>query len=168
MKGLITGTPVIVGDKAYIHGGGPSGVGSLAVRLGGRGDVTETHVLWSNAEAVTISSPTYWEDLLYWVTNDGKAGCQDPGTGELKYNQNLPVTGRFAVYASVVSAAERLYAVTRTAGVFVLAAKPEFKIIAQNRFASDDSDFNGSPAISDGRLLLRSDRFLYCIGPNQW
>jgi outer membrane protein assembly factor BamB len=165
MKGLLTGTPVIVGDMAYIHGGGPSGVGSLAVRLGGRGDVTETHVRWSNREAVTVPSPTYWEGLLYWVTNDGKAGCQDPATGELKYNQDLPVKGRFAVYASVVSAADRLYAITRTSGIFVLAAKPEFEIIAQNRFASDDTDFSGSPAISHGCLLLRSNRFLYCIGP---
>ncbi|MCP4449887.1 MAG: PQQ-binding-like beta-propeller repeat protein [Planctomycetes bacterium] len=108
MKGLITGTPVIVGDRAYIHGGGPSGVGSLAVQLGGRGDVTETHVLWSNREAVTVPSPTYWKDLLYWVTNDGPAGCHDPDTGDLKYSQALPVKGRFAVYASVVSATDRL------------------------------------------------------------
>jgi len=164
MKGLVMGTPVVVDGRAYIHGGGPSGVGSVAVRLGGRGDVTGTHVLWSNPEAVTVPSPTYWEGLLYWVTNDGKACCQDPSTGELKYSEDLPVTGRFAAYASVVSAADRLYAVTRTSGIFVLAAQPEFKIISHNRFASDNSDFNGSPTISNGRLLLRSNRFLYCIG----
>jgi hypothetical protein len=101
---------------------------------------------------------------LYWVTNDGKACCQDPQSGQLKYSSKLPVTGQFAVYASVVSASKQLYAVTRTGGTFVLAAGPEFNIIAHNKFESDDSNFNASPAISDGHIFLRSNRFLYCIG----
>ncbi|MCP4263562.1 MAG: PQQ-binding-like beta-propeller repeat protein [Planctomycetes bacterium] len=164
MKGIIIGTPVIVGDRAYVHGGGPNGLSSLSVRLGGRGDVTDTHVLWSGREAASVPSPTYWNGLLYWVSNDGKACCQDPQNGELKYSHDLPVAGRFAVYASMVSASNRLYAVTRKGGTFVLAAGPEFDIIAHNKFESDDSDFNGSPAISKGRLFLRSNRFLYCVG----
>ena len=164
MKGLVTGTPLVVGEWAYVHGGGPDALSSLCVRLGGRGDVTDTHVLWSNAQAVSVPSPTYCDGLLYWVTNDGKACCQDPQSGQLKYSSKLPVTGQFAVYASVVSASKQLYAVTRTGGTFVLAAGPEFNIIAHNKFESDDSDFNGSPAISDGHIFLRSNRFLYCIG----
>jgi outer membrane protein assembly factor BamB len=164
MKGAIIGTPVIVGDRAYIYGGGPNSLSSLAVRLGGRGDVTDTHVLWSGRKAVSVPSPTYWNGLLYWVTNDGKACCQDPQNGELKYSHDLPVTGRFAVYASMVSAPNHLYAVTRKGGIFVLAAGPEFDIVAHNKFESDDSDFNGSPATSKGRLFLRSNRFLYCVG----
>jgi hypothetical protein len=164
MKGLVTGTPLVVGERAYVHGGGPDALSSLCVRLGGRGDVTETHVLWSNAQAVSVPSPTYCDGLLYWVTNDGKACCQDPQSGQLKYSSKLPVTGQFAVYASVVSASKQLYAVTRTGGTFVLAAGPEFNIIAHNKFESDDSIFNASPAISDGDIFLRSNRFLYCIG----
>lgn len=42
-------------------------------------------------------------------------------------------------------------------------AGPEFKLVAQNRFESDESRFNGTPAVSDGKLWLRSDRFLYCV-----
>ena len=164
MKGLVTGTPLVVGEWAYVHGGGPDALSSLCVRLGGRGDVTDTHVLWSNAQAVSVPSPTYCDGLLYWVTNDGKACCQDPQSGQLKYSSKLPVTGQFAVYASVVSASKQLYAVTRTGGTFVLAAGPEFNIIAHNKFESDDSIFNASPAISDGDIFLRSNRFLYCIG----
>jgi outer membrane protein assembly factor BamB len=64
----------------------------------------------------------------------------------------------------MVSAPNHLYAVTRKSGIFVLAAGPEFDIVAHNKFESDDSDFNGSPAISNGRLFLRSNRFLYCVG----
>jgi len=47
--------------------------------------------------------------------------------------------------------------------VYVLAAKSEFEQLAHNDFASDESDFNASPAISDRQILLRSNRFLYCI-----
>ena len=87
----------------------------------------------------------------------------DAKTGELRYSEQLPVSGRFAAYASVVAADQKLYAVTRTSDTFVLAAEPRFKVLAHNTFASDDSEFNASPAISDGRLFLRSDRFLYCL-----
>ncbi|MFM2004143.1 MAG: hypothetical protein RI963_3569, partial [Planctomycetota bacterium] len=52
---------------------------------------------------------------------------------------------------------------SRWDGVLVLAAKPSFEVLAQNRFAADDSDFNATPAISDGELFLRSNRFLYCV-----
>ena len=44
-----------------------------------------------------------------------------------------------------------------------LAARPQFEILAQNQFASDSSDFNGSAAISNQRLFLRSNRFLCCM-----
>ena len=164
MKGIVTGTPLVYQGRAYVHGGGPGGLSSLAVHLGGRGNVTQSHVRWSGGAAASVPSPTPCKGLLYWVTNDGKACCQDPQSGKLKYSQALPVTGRFAVYASLVSAHNRLYAVTRRQGTFVLAAKPEFEVIAHNRLKADNSDFNGSPAISRGHMFLRSNRFLYCIG----
>jgi len=66
-------------------------------------------------------------------------------------------------YASVVLVKDRLYAVSRAGDTCVLAAKPAFEVLARNPLASDTSDFNASPAISDGKLLLRSNRFLYCI-----
>ena len=45
-----------------------------------------------------------------------------------------------------------------------MAAAPKFKQLAHNVFADDDSRANASPAVDDGRLLLRTDRYLYCIG----
>jgi hypothetical protein len=52
--------------------------------------------------------------------------------------------------------------------VFVLRASRDFEVLACNRFAGDDSDFSGTPAITDGCLFLRSGRFLYCVaeGPD--
>ena len=58
----------------------------------------------------------------------------------------------------------KIYYVSRTSGVYVLQAGPEFKLLAHNRFASDSSVFNSSPAISEGRIYLRSDQALYCMG----
>jgi len=156
-------TPVILDGVAYIHGGGPRQYGSLAVRTGGDGDVTDTHIVWSGKNVTSPPSPVVVEGLMYWADGYGRACCADPKTGELRYSEKLPITQRFAIYGSMVAAEGRLYVVTRKDGTFVLAAKPEYQIVAHNQFASDDSDFNASAAVSDKRLFLRSNRFLYCV-----
>jgi hypothetical protein len=56
----------------------------------------------------------------------------------------------------------KLYIVSQNDGTYVVAAKPEFELLAHNRL--DDSRANASPAVSDGQIFLRNDRFLYCIG----
>ena len=57
----------------------------------------------------------------------------------------------------------KLFVVTRNGGTYVLAAKPEFEELSRNEF-DDNSTFNASPAVADGKLFIRSDRYLYCIG----
>jgi len=156
-------SPVVVDGVAYIHGGGPRQHGSLAVRLGGEGDVTDTHIVWSSKDVASPPSPVIVDGLMYWVDAYGQACCVETATGGLRYREKLPVVERFAVYASAVAAEGRIYVVTRKGGAFVLPARPEFQILAHNQFASDPSDFNASPAISNQRLFLRSNRFLYCV-----
>jgi outer membrane protein assembly factor BamB len=156
-------SPVIHDSVAYIHGGGPRQHGSLAVRLGGQGDVTDTHVLWSGKQVTSPPSPVIVDDLMYWVDGYAKACCIETTTGRLRYGEKLPVSDQFPVYASAVAAEGRLYIVTRKSGTFVLAAKPKFEILAHNQFPSDTSDFNASPAISNKCLYIRSNRYLYCI-----
>ena len=56
-----------------------------------------------------------------------------------------------------------LHAVSRTSDTFVLAARPQLEQLAHNTLGGDDSDFNATPAISDGRIFLRSNCHLYCI-----
>ena len=65
--------------------------------------------------------------------------------------------------ASPVLAGGKIYVVSRFSGTFVFAAKPEFEQIAQNQFPSDETFFNATPAICDGELFLRSNKYLYCI-----
>ena len=68
------------------------------------------------------------------------------------------------VWASPLLADGKLYFVSQHKGTYVVAAGPEYKLLAHNVFEDDDSRTNASPAVSDGQLLLRSDKYLYCVG----
>ena len=96
------------------------------------------------------------------MNDRGIAYCVDAKTGKVVFQNRL--SGARQVYASVVLAAGKLYVVSREAGTFVLSAKLEFEQLAHNRLESDSSVFNASPAVDKGKLLLRSNQFLYSIG----
>ena len=140
--------------------GGRDG-GSAAVRLGGRGDVTQSHVAWSQDDKSYVTSPGVDKEHLYFVTERARFFCLKADGGERVARERLSGAGK--IYASPLLADGKLFVVTRRNGTFVLAAQPEFKQLAHNTFESDDSDFNASPAVSDGRLFLRSNRYLYCV-----
>jgi outer membrane protein assembly factor BamB len=159
---------VVAGDGVvYVCGGFPK-LGAIAVRTGGKGDVTNTHVVWSGSISTYVPTPVLHEGRLYFVSDSGFATCLDAKTGNAIYKERLPgasATGRGGkpFYSSPVLANGALYAVSRQNGTFVLDAKPEFKVVGQNKLAGDDSQFNATPAIADGQLFLRSNRALYCI-----
>jgi outer membrane protein assembly factor BamB len=146
----------------YAVSGGPGGGGAAAVRAGGKDDVTRTHLLWSNSSSSYVTSPVLVGDYLYWVSDQGVAQCVSRETGKTIYRERLPDAGQ--LYASVVAAGDKLYAVTRSRGTYVLAAGPEFKQLAVNTLDSDADVCNAGPAVSNGRLLLRSNKYLYSIG----
>jgi outer membrane protein assembly factor BamB len=141
----------------YAIGGGHT---SLAVKAGGRGDVTKTHVLWRLNKGSNVSSPIYKDGHLYWVGDSGVV-CQNAATGRIVYQKRLPDSGR--MWASPVLADGRLYYVSQLNGTYVLAARPEYDMLAHNVVADDKGRWNASPAVSDGQILLRSDEYLYCI-----
>lgn len=135
--------------------------GKYQVRAGGSGDVTQTHRLWTSQQGSNVSSPVYLDGHLYWMHEQlGIAYCAKAATGEIVSGERLDRAGQ--VYASALLADGRLYYVTRSGRTFVLAARPAFEQLAVNDLA-DKSAFNASPAVSGSRLLLRSDRYLYCI-----
>ena len=148
-------------EIVYAIGGGPMGTGSEAIRIGGRGDVAASRVVWKKSFGSYVPSPIALGKNLYWADDKGFANCLNADTGEQIYHERIPKAG--SIYASAVAADGKLYVVTRRNGTFVLPMGEQFKVLAQNRFASDTTDFNASPAISQGRLLLRSNRCLYCI-----
>lgn len=162
VRGSPTTSVVAKDGVVYAVGGGPRGAGATAIRVGGQDEVSESHVVWKQNFGTYVPSPVLADGYLYWVDDRGMASCVKADTGERVYRERVPDAG--GVYASAVAADGKLYAVTRRNGTFVLALGPEFKVLAHNRLESDDTDFNASPAVSSGQLLLRSNRSLYCIG----
>lgn len=135
----------------------------LAVRAGGRGDVSNSHVLWRVSKGRNIASPVYYQGHLYFVTeNIGVVRCLDAKTGQTVYEQRLnPAPGD--IYASPLVADGKLFILSRERGAFVLAAGSKFQLLAHNDLG-DRSRFSATPAVVGDRLLLRSDEYLYCLG----
>ncbi len=143
--------------------GGRSG-DALAVRAGGRGDVTHSHRLWTRNKGSNVPSPILHEGHLYWMhENQGIAFCVNATSGEVVYETRIPRADQ--VYASSVYGDGKIYYLSRGGRTFVVAAKPEFQLLATNEL-EPRGRFDASPAIVDSRLLIRSNRFLYCIGDN--
>lgn len=164
-------TAVAQNGIIFALGGGPGGSGAAAIKAGGSGDVTKSGLVWQKTVGSYVPSPVILGDYLYWVDDKGTAYCLKASTGEQVYRERLSGLagggGRgfsSAVYASMVAANGRLYVVSRHNGTFVLAQGQKFELLAHNEIESDASDFNASPAVVQGRLLLRSNRALYSIG----
>ncbi|MEX1042337.1 MAG: PQQ-binding-like beta-propeller repeat protein [Pirellulaceae bacterium] len=156
--------PSLIAHAGVVYAVGARDRKTIAIQAGGRGDVTESHLLWELDKVAHVSSPLFYQGHLYWVSDSqGIAYCVDAESGKLVYEQRItPRPGR--MYASPVLAAGHLLYVSREAGTYVLPAEPEYSLVAHNRFASDESVFHGSPAVVDDRIYLRSDQTLYCVG----
>ena len=156
--------PTAIANEGIVYAIGARKGGAVAVRAGGRGDVTETHRLWILSKGSNVSSPVLHEGHLYWASEDkGILYCADAVAGELVYQERLEPASDL-IYASPLLSEGRLYYMSRQKGAFVVAAQPEFKLLAHNVIEDDQSVFNASIVPNAGRLLLKSDRFLYCIG----
>jgi outer membrane protein assembly factor BamB len=156
--------PSVIAHDGVVFAVGGRGGGILAVKAGGRGNVTDSHIVWKAKPASNVSSPVYHDGHIYLAnTNSGVAYCLNAKTGEVVYDQRMtPSPG--VVYASAVAVDGRVYYVSREKGAYVLPAEPKFEILSHNVIDDDRSIFNGTPVVSRGQFLTRSDKHLYCIG----
>jgi outer membrane protein assembly factor BamB len=152
--------PSVVAHQGIIYANPRS---TAAIRAGGRGDVTDTHLVWKTNKGTVVSSPLYHNGHLYFARDGGQAYCLKASTGEVVYQERLSPAPQ-VIYASPILADGKIYYVTQQHGTYVVAAEPKFHQLAHNVFADDKSRTNASPVISNGQLLLRTDAFLYCIG----
>ncbi|MCK5000978.1 MAG: PQQ-binding-like beta-propeller repeat protein [Anaerohalosphaera sp.] len=151
--------PSIISNKGVLYAIGGRSSKTIAVKSGGRGDVTKTHKLWQADVGANVSSPVFHDNHLYWVSDRNKvAYCISTADGSVKYAEDI----KKQPYASTLLADGRLYIVTRNDGTIVLSAKPKFEQVAYNKL-NDKSTFNASPIVCDGTLIMRSDENLYCI-----
>ena len=99
------------------------------------------------------------------IDDHGIASCVKADSGTIVYRQRVArlQTGGRPVYSSPVLAGDKIVLVTRWDGTLVLPAVPSFKILAQIRFGGDDTDFNATPAVSDGERFIRSNQTLYSV-----
>ena len=135
--------------------------GLLAVKLGGSGDVTNTHVLWRFEKSLPdVSAPLVYQDVVFLFRNGGIATTLNAQTGKLLKQARL--TGALEdYYASPIGVDGKVYIATEHGKVVVLRAAGDWEILAINDF---DSDIFATPAISEGRMYIRTRDALYAIG----
>ena len=130
----------------------------MAIRLGGRGDVEESHVAWHvPTGAPYISSLLYYEGLIYMANGNGIVTAVDAETGRRVWQDR--VGGIYS--ASPVAGDGKVYLFSETGETVVLQAGRELRILQRN-------DLGGrvvsSPAVSDGRIFIRTDESLIAVG----
>jgi outer membrane protein assembly factor BamB len=153
---------VQLGDGlGYITGGFPKQ---------GKGDVTANAIAWTSNDSSYVPTPLFYQGHLYVVNDGGFALCLEAKTGKQIYRERVMQGGGGGrrgggkpFYASPVLIDGKIYAPSRANGTYVIAAKPTFELLATNVIASDETQFNASPAVEGKRLYLRSNKALYAI-----
>jgi outer membrane protein assembly factor BamB len=152
----IVASPFVFGDLVYA----PSRERPmLAIRAGGRGDITRSHLAWSFNNGPDVPTPVTDGALLYSVRDNGVMYCLDAKTGTQIYGpERLPP----ATYSgSPVLADGKIYVTNEDGLTVVVKAGPRFEVLSQNDFGEYTLS---SPAISDGQIFIRTDAALYAIG----
>ncbi|HUE83674.1 MAG TPA: PQQ-binding-like beta-propeller repeat protein [Pyrinomonadaceae bacterium] len=152
----IVASPIVYNDIIYA----PTRVKPLlAFKVGGRGDITSSHLLWSTQNGPDVPTPVTDGKYFYIVNDRGIMWCLDARTGEEIYAQQRITPGTYS--ASPVLADGKIYVTNEDGLTTVVKAGPKFEVLAENPL----NDYClSSPAISDGQIFLRTTNFLYAIG----
>jgi outer membrane protein assembly factor BamB len=129
----------------------------LAIRPDGSGNVTETHIAWRTIKgAAYVPSPIAAGDYFLVVSDAGIAHCYEAATGNLAWQQRVGEE-----HASLVEAGGLVYFLSDTGVTHVVKPGPTYDLVAEN--ALGERTF-ASPAISGGRIFIRGEKSLFCIG----
>ncbi len=152
--------PVFDKERMVILSGRPGPM--IAVRLGGEGDVTKSHITWDVPRKTPrdVCSPILWNDLVYVGDRQGFLSCHETKTGRVVYRERI---GNKSFTASPIAVQGKLLFLGEDGLTLVVDPGRECKVLAKNQL-TDGGDFRASPAVADGRLFIRSQSKLYCIG----
>lgn len=151
-----SGRPVVGHGMIFVSMGHPNSE-LWAIKPGGKGDVTESHVAWKVKRNIpTRSSVVLGGDLLYMVNDGGIASCLEAKTGEQVWNERMG--GKYS--AAPILAGERIYFFSEDGQTFVLKAGREYKVLATNKLGDG---FMATPAVIGNSFLLRSRTQLYRV-----
>ena len=136
---------------------------TLAIRPGGRGDVTNTHVEWKTTRGSPfVPSPLVYGDYLYLVNDMSSIiTCLNAKTGETVWQERLGRPRREGVSASPVIVDDKLFVTNDEGQTFVLRTGPEFELLHTNDIGARTL---ASPALVDGTWYIRTSRELIAIG----
>jgi len=159
----VTPTPV-VGEGMIFASSGRAGP-TLAIRPGGSGDVTATHVVWQERKGSPFVPSAVLHDGLLYLINDivGVATCYEATTGRVVWQERLTeLAQRETFSASAVVVEGKVFFTSDQGDTFVLQAGPEFKLLHVNRL---NARTLASPALVDGNWYFRTAQHLLRIGP---
>jgi outer membrane protein assembly factor BamB len=157
---------ILQGTRIFAFSG--QGGGSLALDVGGSRDISDTNTVWTSSVNATYASPVRHQSKLY-VVSRGVFSVVDAMSGDRQKQIRLkgarPTGGRFGAldYASPVVVGDRLFFLNGSGQMYVFALGDEVKQLSVNEVTTDKEFFWGSPAVSNGRMVLRSSKHLYCI-----
>lgn len=154
-------SPVANNEMVFLVAGFPAKI-AMAIKLGGSGDLTDTpNVPWKYAKGTAyVPSPILYGDYLYLTTDRGILTCIDAKTGEVKYEGGrIPIPATFT--ASPVAFEGKILMTSEDGDTFIVKAGPKHEVLGTN---SIGEPVYASPAIADGRIFIRGEKNLYCIG----
>ena len=134
----------------------------LALKAGGRGDVSHSHVLWRFANGPDVPTPVTDGTYLYVINDRGIMWCLDAKTGAAVYERQRLRPSTYT--GSPVLGDGKIYITNEDGLTSVVRAGPKFEVLAEN----DLGEYTlSSPAISDGQIFIRTDKGLYAIGSRE-
>lgn len=132
----------------------------VAIKPGGIGDVTNTHVLWEHTKDLPFVPCLLWANgHLFLIKNPGILTSLDAATGKVVKSERVSSGSDY--YASPVYGDGKIYLLSQRGHCTVVSAEGNWKVLSRSRF---EDDVFGTPAILDGRIYLRTNAFLYCFG----
>lgn len=133
----------------------------LALRPGGRGDITASHLAWKATRSLPyVCSPVCYEGRLYTVKDGGLASCYNAKTGRVLFqDERLDAPGDY--YASLVAGGGKVIAISQKGVATVLAAGDTMKVLARNDLGAQ---VMATPALVGGQIYLRTVDALFAFG----
>lgn len=157
---VVFSTPFVQNGVCFCNGGIQKKQ-LMAIKLGGRGDVTKTHKLWEAPSGAVVNSPIYLTGYVFLLSDEGVFQCFDARNGELVTSSRMPTKSQ--TYASPLLSANTFYVPLEDNGVVVCEANSQLSQISHNTFENDPHSMKASLAVSEQALFLRNDGNLYRI-----
>ena len=155
LNGEITPSPVFAGGLLFVAS--PSEK-LVAIRPDGLGNVTKSHVVWTNEDNVPdVTSPTSNGELVFAVTTSGMLTCFDAKDGKKQWEHDLDME----CHASPSLAGSRLYVFSQKGTSFVVEAARQFKELYRTEMSDG---IHASPAFAQDKIFLRGVSNVWCLG----